>query len=210
MQPIVFVFSTMRQPNIMAARFRLALLIGSASLALVSGECTKFNYNPEDHWDYDDTNPLISPGADYRVTAAVDCASELAQSQGGNGSTCTFQRYNMGLFVEPLFFDADKTAHLCSLVQAANPINITLVDFNQTSVFNYTTNEVDEPDFLVGEQGYYSYFLNTLCYNGTLTGCDESDNLEGARLQICGFKWIDDKQRFLPPGQQQYDGFPEL
>ncbi|KAI1262656.1 hypothetical protein F5Y18DRAFT_396931 [Xylariaceae sp. FL1019] len=216
----------MRHQNTMVARLSSALLMGSVLLALVSGECTKFNYNPEDHWDSDDTNPYTTLGARYRVTAAVNCTSELAQSQGGNGSTCTFHRYSMGLFafpgignqtinepstskVEPLDFDADTTAHIFSLVQAANPINITLVDFNETIVVNYTTNVVDEPDFLVGEHGYYQYTVTALCYNGTLSGCDNGDSLEGARIQICGSKWIDDKQPLLPPGQQQYDGYVE-
>ena len=105
--------------------------------------------------------------------------------------------------IDHLPLDVDARAHVFSLVQAAKPPNITTTDFNVTIVMNYTTNLVDEPDFIVGKTGSYSFNLRQICYNGTLSGCDDSDEYltEGTWIQACDYEWIDDAQPRLPTGQ---------
>ncbi|KAI0474228.1 hypothetical protein F4859DRAFT_482368 [Xylaria cf. heliscus] len=208
-------------------RLKSVLAIGTALLVSVAGKCTNFNFDVDaEPFGVEEpyTNPYPSYGGRFRVTPMLNCTSELAQSQGGNGSTCSFHRYAMGLIVfseilnytytspnslelYPLSLDANTTDHIFSLVQAANPPNITTADFNATIVLNYTTNPIDEPDFLVGETGAYSFNPRMICYNGTLSGCDISDGLEGARIQACGYEWVDDYQPLLPTGKQQYKGY---
>ncbi|RWA14542.1 hypothetical protein EKO27_g580 [Xylaria grammica] len=199
-------------------RLKSVLAIGAALLVSVAGECTNFNFDVDaEPFGVEDpyTNPYPMYGPRFRVTPMLNCTSELAQSQGGNGgngSTCSFHRYPMGLIgksleLYPLPLDVDTREHIFSLVQAANPPNITTADFNATIVLNYTTNPIDEPDFHVGETGAYSFNPRLICYNGTLSGCDSSDGLEAARIQACGFEWIDDSQHLLPTGQQQYKGY---
>ncbi|KAI0548374.1 hypothetical protein F4679DRAFT_322060 [Xylaria curta] len=203
------------------------LAIGTALLVSVAGKCTNFNFDVDAEpfgVEKPYTNPYPLYGPRFRVTPMLNCTSELAQSQGGNGSTCSFHRYPMGLIVfseilnytytspnslemYPLSLNADIKEHIFSLVQAANPPNITTADFNATIVLNYTTNPIDEPDFIVGKTGAYSFNPSMICYNGTLSGCDSSDGLDGARIQACGYEWIDDHQAVLPTGQQQYKGY---
>ncbi|KAI1149472.1 hypothetical protein F4825DRAFT_464108 [Nemania diffusa] len=208
-------------------RLKSVLAIGAALLVSVAGKCTNFNFDANDKSfavgePY--TNPYPLYGRNFRVTPMLNCTSELAQSQGGNGSTCSFHRYPMGLIVfseilnytyhspssleiYPLALDVDTRNEIFSLVQAANPPNITRADFNMTIVLNYTTNPIDEPDFLVGHTGAYTFHPSMICYNGTLSGCDNNDVLEGARIQACGYEWIDDSQPLLPTGKQQYKGY---
>ncbi|KAI1362172.1 hypothetical protein F5Y08DRAFT_312825 [Xylaria arbuscula] len=216
------------------ARPRAILAIGIALfVSIVAAKCTNFNFDV-DAESFESEEPYANPystyGRSFRVTPMLNCTSELAQSQGGNGSTCSFHRYAMGLIVfsevrndtytspnsmysYPLPLDADAREQIFSLVQAANPRNITTTDFNVTIVLNYTTNYIDEPDFHVGETGSYTFHPSMICYNGTLSGCDSdsdssSDGLvEGARIQACGYEWIDEYQPHLPTGEQQYKGY---
>ncbi|TGJ82785.1 hypothetical protein E0Z10_g5965 [Xylaria hypoxylon] len=210
----------------MEIRLKFVLIISSALLALVTGECTTFEFNASDHHYNVHPNPYTVQRERYRVSAVVNCTSQLAQSDGGtNSSTCGFHRYPMGLtthsraenwtFITPketlivnLAVDAATRAHIFSLVQAANPPNITSADFNATIVMNFTANPDTEPDLLPNESGFYGYTPTFICWNGTLSGCNSSDGLEGARIQACGLKWIDDTQYLLPTGQQQYAGRP--
>ncbi|KAI0110754.1 hypothetical protein GGR51DRAFT_509771 [Nemania sp. FL0031] len=208
-------------------RLKSVLAIGAALLVSVAGKCTDFNFDVNaEPFGVEEPykNPYPMYGPRFRVTPMLNCTYELAQSQGGNGSTCGFHRYPMGLIgfseilnytytsprslqIYPLSLDAGTTEHIFSLVQAANPPNVTTADFNATIVMNYTTNPIDEPDFLVGETGSYSFNPRMICYNGTLSGCDSSDGLEGARIQACGYEWIDAYQPLLPTGKQQYKGY---
>ncbi|KAI1298800.1 hypothetical protein F5Y03DRAFT_386517 [Xylaria venustula] len=148
------------------------------------------------------TNPYPSYGRRLRVTPTLNCTSQLAQSQGGNGSTCSFHRYSMGLFeilnytyTSPnsleeyaLPIDADTKKQILSLVLVANPPNITTADFNATI-----------PDFNVGGTGFYLFNPRMICYNGTLSGCDSSNGLEGARIQTCGEQQYKGYVSFFPP-----------
>ncbi|RWA06022.1 hypothetical protein EKO27_g9077 [Xylaria grammica] len=200
-------------------------LVGSALLALVAGECTNFELAAEDHDSYVHlTNPYNLNRDVFRVSALVDCTSEIAQSEGGaDSTTCGFHRYSMGLITHPRFenwtyvarnnvsieyleFETATTAHIFSLVQAANPPNITSADFNATIVMNFTTTPETEPDIPHDQSGLYVYWPSFICWNGTLSGCNPGDALEGARIQACGLQWLDDAQRFLPTGQQKYKG----
>lgn len=223
-------------------RLKSALAMGTALLvSAAAGTCTKFNFDvdavPTSTEDpYNNPYPNYA-GPNFWVSPMVNCTAELAQSQagGGNGSTCGFHRYPMGLIVfsevrsntytspdsmysDLLPLDLATREHIFSLVRAANPRNITTTDFNVTIVMNYTTNPVDEPDFLVGETGSYRFNPQKICYNGTLSGCDDRGNdsssdyglVEGTRIQACGYEWIDEKQPHLPTGQQRYKGYVSL
>ncbi|KAI1108376.1 hypothetical protein F5Y14DRAFT_436384 [Nemania sp. NC0429] len=215
-------------------RLESVLAIGTALLVVsvaAAGKCSNFNFDVDAEpfgGDGSQKNPYPTYGRHFRVTPMLNCTAELAQSQeGGDGNTCSFHRYPMGLIVfseiqnstylspnhvvsVPLSLDADTTEHILSLVQAANPPNITIADFNMTIVLNYTTNPTDEPDFHVGETGAYSFYPQMICYNGTLSGCDGSDGLDGARIQACGYEWADERQPLLPTGMQQYKGYVDF
>ena len=82
-------------------RLRSVLAIGAALLVSVAGKCTNFNFDVDaEPFAVEDpyTNPYPKySGGHFRVTPMVNCTAELAQSQGGNGSTCSFHRYAMGL-----------------------------------------------------------------------------------------------------------------
>ncbi|KAI1740292.1 hypothetical protein F4680DRAFT_448051 [Xylaria scruposa] len=195
-------------------RLKPVLAIGTALLVSVAGKCTNFNFDVDaEPFGVEEpyTNPYPLYGPRFRVTPMLNCTSELAQSQGGSGMFSEILNYTYtspnSLETYPLSLNAEIKEQVFSLVQAASPPNITTADFNATIVLNYTTNPIDEPDFIVGTTGAYSFNPSLICYNGTLSRCDSSDGLEGARIQACGFEWIDDHQPLLPAGQQQYKGY---
>ncbi|KAI1421973.1 hypothetical protein F5Y12DRAFT_765069 [Xylaria sp. FL1777] len=207
---------------IMGIRHKLVLIISSALLALVASECTKFEFNENDHEDHvKSTNPYTIIRDMFRVSAVVNCTSQLA---GPDRKSCPFHHYSMGLisyprlenwtyiydpnalFIDGLHVDAATEAHIYSLVQAANPPNITSANFNATIVMNFTTNPQTEVNIPLNNSGFYVSMPPLICWNGTLSGCKSSDKLEGTRIQACGLQWLDDSQRLLPPGQQQYRG----
>ena len=93
----------------MEIQLNFFLLISSALLALVSSECTKFEFNPDDRDEYSQgTNPYVVAREMYRVSTVVNCTSQLAQSVGGDDNdTCGFHRYSMGLrseYTSPLCY----------------------------------------------------------------------------------------------------------
>ncbi|KAI0435275.1 hypothetical protein F5Y09DRAFT_293542 [Xylaria sp. FL1042] len=205
----------------MEIRFGFVLLISSALSALVAGDCTKFEFNQDDH-EHGSTNPYTIERDMFRVSPIVNCTSLPAQNGSDtNNSTCGFHRYSMGLlayprlenwtfvegegtFVTNLYVDADTRNHIFSLVQETNPPNITSGDFNATIVMNFTTTLDGEPNIPFNVSGFYGFLPLHICWNGTLSGCNGTDGLEGARVQACALKWQDDDQRLLSPGQQQY------
>ncbi|KAI0538407.1 hypothetical protein GGR58DRAFT_468266 [Xylaria digitata] len=208
----------------MEIRLKFVWFVSSALLALVAADCTKFEFNKYDVDNYTEgINPYTTERPEYRVTPLVNCTAELAQNDGGDSSTCSFHRYSMGLIAHPravnetyighnyvmeeyLHVDPATEAHLLSLVQAANPPNITSGNLNATIVMNFTTNVDDQPDIPYKYTAFYGFTPTYICWNGTLAGCNSTDGLEGARIQACGLQWLDDKQYLLPPGQQKYKG----
>ncbi|KAI1273580.1 hypothetical protein F5Y07DRAFT_252997 [Xylaria sp. FL0933] len=199
----------------MEIRLGFVLLLSSTLSTLVAGDCTKFEFNPDDH-GLSEENPYTIQRDMFRVSPIVNCTG-----QDANNSTCGFHRYSMGLLTEPrlenwtfiegegiliteLHVDTATRNHIFSLVQETNPPNITSGNFNETIVMNFTTTLEDEPNIPFNISGFYATIPLQICWNGTLSGCNGSDGLEGARVQACAPQWADDDQYLLPPGQQQY------
>ncbi|KAI0197979.1 hypothetical protein F4808DRAFT_269618 [Astrocystis sublimbata] len=204
------------------------LLVGSTLLVMVAGDCNTFTFHANDVYDAPGylTNPYVQYATPFhQVSPAINCTSALAK-KAGNDTTCEFHRYAMGLRAQPeianetftpgnhrlelLKADEATRENIFSLVQAANPPNITRVNFNATVVINYTANAIDAPDFAVGQAGAHYFAHEIACCNGTVSECESGSRFEGQRLLVCGIRWLDDEQYLLPPGQQQYSGTHQL
>jgi hypothetical protein len=188
-------------------KMKLCAITTSAFLLRTgAAECTSFNFTQ--------TRGDISLGFHryYKTTFAtspfVNCTATTAivdpANINGDNNTCPLHHYGMGLVVHPevdlVTVDNTTANNIWAILSQITDIEI---DFNTTIVMNYTTTQ---NSLYIGQAGYYAYAPLMHCWNGTLSECDVGD-LEGKQARACGLKWLNAHQKFLPPGEQQYEGY---
>ncbi|KAI1393163.1 uncharacterized protein F4822DRAFT_2289 [Hypoxylon trugodes] len=179
--------------------------VASLLLPLAAADCDKFTFLN----GTDASGQTEYYNNDFTISSYINCTADTATQVSGNKTVCEYQPYGAGLVAHPqirnvTISDDDDREDIFELVQEmiSDKASAT-TNFNLTIVMNHTAGITS---FGVGDSGYVAFMPMMRCWEGTLSDCDDDDNLEGKTARVCGLKWLDEFQSSKDAGVQTYDG----